>query len=648
MPLTIANNISSLKAQRRLSENTNQLSKTFERLSSGLRINKASDDAAGLSIAESLKSDRRVFNQGVRNLNDGISLLNIADSAIESLSNITVRLKELAEQSANGTYSVTQRKALDKEAQALSKEYSRIVQSTQFNGVYLLNGSLGIGVRLQGGYGLDGSILSGVGGAIGTGSFLGAVSYLAESDSSTGVTLGDLNGDGFLDLVTVGIDGGNNGYLTIRLGTGSGSFGLASTYAAETGGSNALSLADLNGDGILDIVTAGQSNTNNGYATVRLGTGNGSFGSATSFTTDTLVSNTLSLSDLNGDGILDLITAGQDSGGFGTATIRLGSGNGSFGSAISYMTEARETRGLSIADINGDGILDLVTAGRDYAANGIATVRLGTGSGSFSASSSYVNEAGISYSVSLGDLNGDGILDLVTAGQGGAIGRATIRLGTGSGSFGSAVSYVAENSITFALNLGDVNGDGILDLVTAGQSTGPPLGYATIRLGNGNGSFGSATSYASEYFYSNSLKLGDLNGDGVLDLVTAGYGSSNGYSTVRLSNTKDGSSPLLGFDLSTLAGAKQALSVFDQKIQQLSKQRGQIGAFQSRVSVATNVLQATSENYSIAESRIRDADIAEETSKLLRLQILQQSSSSVLAQANLQPQLVLKLLEKEN
>src|SRR5690606_34410844 len=114
--------------------------------------------AAGLAISESLKSDRRVFNQGVRNFNDGVSLLNIADSSIESLSGIVIRLKELAEQSANGTYGAQQRKALDAEAQALSKEYSRIVHSTKFNGVHLLDGSLGGGIRLQGGYGLDGSI----------------------------------------------------------------------------------------------------------------------------------------------------------------------------------------------------------------------------------------------------------------------------------------------------------------------------------------------------------------------------------------------------------------------------------------------------------------------------------------------------------
>ena len=89
--VTIGSNISSLQAQRKLGNTTATLASTFERLSSGLRINKASDDAAGLSIASSLNTDRRVFTQGIRNLNDGASALNVAEGAIDSLNNIVVR-----------------------------------------------------------------------------------------------------------------------------------------------------------------------------------------------------------------------------------------------------------------------------------------------------------------------------------------------------------------------------------------------------------------------------------------------------------------------------------------------------------------------------------------------------------------------------
>jgi len=120
MTIRIGSNIASLTAQRRLGEADSALSKTFERLSSGQRINRASDDAAGLAIADDLKAKGRIYTQGIRNGNDGISLLNIADSAIDALTGVVTRIRELSEQSANGTYSNQQRAALDAEAQALS------------------------------------------------------------------------------------------------------------------------------------------------------------------------------------------------------------------------------------------------------------------------------------------------------------------------------------------------------------------------------------------------------------------------------------------------------------------------------------------------------------------------------------------------
>ena len=126
MTVKIGSNIASIQAQRRLGEATSSLSTIYERLSSGKRINKASDDAAGLAIADDLNAKTRVYTQAIRNGNDGISVLSIADSANEALGGIVTRIRELTEQSANGTYSNKQRDAIDKEAQALSKEFLRI------------------------------------------------------------------------------------------------------------------------------------------------------------------------------------------------------------------------------------------------------------------------------------------------------------------------------------------------------------------------------------------------------------------------------------------------------------------------------------------------------------------------------------------
>ena len=140
MPINLRTNVPSLAAQRNLGQASDGLNQAYERLSSGLRINHANDDAAGLAIAEGLKSDARVAAVGIRNANDGISIINIADQAIGQISNVLSRLSELAQQSANGVYANSQRSALNNEFQALTSEIERIAFTTVFNGVRLLSG----------------------------------------------------------------------------------------------------------------------------------------------------------------------------------------------------------------------------------------------------------------------------------------------------------------------------------------------------------------------------------------------------------------------------------------------------------------------------------------------------------------------------
>lgn len=140
MTINIRTNVPSLTAQRNLDGSTSQINTAYERLSSGLRINKARDDAAGLSIAESLKANSRIASVAIRNASDGISIISIADQAIGQIGNVLGRLAELAEQSANGVYSNTQRSALSNEFTALTSEIERIANTTEFNGFQLLSG----------------------------------------------------------------------------------------------------------------------------------------------------------------------------------------------------------------------------------------------------------------------------------------------------------------------------------------------------------------------------------------------------------------------------------------------------------------------------------------------------------------------------
>ena len=141
MPLVINTNISSITAQRHLDSARNDMQKSMERLSSGLRINSAMDDAAGLTIAHSLDSEIASLSQAVRNANDGISLVNLAEGAMDEISAMLTRMKELATQGMNGTYSDSDRANLNIEFQALSAEITRITENTFFNGIHVLNSS---------------------------------------------------------------------------------------------------------------------------------------------------------------------------------------------------------------------------------------------------------------------------------------------------------------------------------------------------------------------------------------------------------------------------------------------------------------------------------------------------------------------------
>jgi len=146
MAVRIFNNIPSLNAQRILGINNARLAQSVERISSGIRINKGADDAAGLAISEALRSDIRALRQAVRNANDGVSLINVTEGALNESAGILIRLRELASQAATGTVGSTERQTIQLEFTALRSEIDRISATTEFNGQKLVDGSLASGV----------------------------------------------------------------------------------------------------------------------------------------------------------------------------------------------------------------------------------------------------------------------------------------------------------------------------------------------------------------------------------------------------------------------------------------------------------------------------------------------------------------------
>ena len=611
MPITLGSNINSLMAQRKLANTTDGLARTYERLSSGMRINRASDDAAGLAVSSKLNSDAKVYTQGIRNANDGVSALSIAQGTLGEASNIVIRLRELATGAANGAFSIAQRRTSDIEAKSLTEEFNRLVMSVDFNGIKLLDGSL-ISMAIQLGFGSNGLIGFGLGKELSRkvnngfeAGFDSGQGPLISSDQSISA---DLNGDGYSDLIVNSDSGG----IAISLGSASGQMTALSGPAADL--VSGFEIGDINGDGKLDLVASISNDlTFAGGINVFLGNGDGTFG-AGSVTNSTTEYSDVGLGDINGDGKLDIIASRSAAS---SIDIALGNGNGTFGTSTNRAT-ASVIGAVNVADFNNDGRADLLLSGTD------SYLYSSVGGSSISLSQTFTGTFGVRAI----DYNRDGALDVV------GIAGSSYRTftGNGNGTFGSATT-VSLGAAYFSLKIGDIDGDGLEDLIFSQSASSNSLIYSST----GTGSFNLAQSVAG----TGKSEIGDFNGDGVLDIATLnGDGEGN---KILLAKTKNSGS-IARLDLTSKESARSALATLDAIFNRISRELGSIGAAQSRIGSAINTLTTASENFSAAAGRIRDADIAGESAELVRRQILQQASAAVLAQANQQPSLALQFL----
>jgi flagellin len=616
--IRIGTNIDALSAERQLNSTSLQLSSTFQRLSSGQRINNASDDAAGLAVASDLTADSRVYGQALHNINDGISYLSVADGAVEQLKGITTRIKELSEQSANGVYSTPQRTAMNTEVSSLSNEYNRIVDATSFNGIQVFSSGP---LVLQMGYG--GQELLQV--AIGTATVTSATTAVGDGTFQSGISTGgvagwgangDFNADGVQDMIAVS---GTSAYS--YLSNGNGSFRASVSYILASSADYVIS-GDFNGDGKLDFISA-ETSPPTSQIEVFLGNGNGTFQSPASFSVSKPFF--IRAADVNGDGKLDLIDGAQ-----GSDAVYLGNGNGSF-SALAWSATETFSGGIAIGDFNGDSKLDLATGD---ISNALVRVYVGNGNGTFSATGVTLFLPSAPKSIQTADLNGDAINDLVT--NTGAL--ALVFIGNGNGTFAASTSYTYNGFAV--LSLADVNSDGKLDLLS------PRPNSLSVALGNGDGSFGAYKTYA----YASSgatVSLADENGDGIVDAIIPSGGISVLFGNGSSSSSTPGASAishLSGLDITTTSNALSTLSTMSSTLDSLNSVSGIIGSSMSRLQTSLSTLTVRDQNYQAAAARITDADVAQESANLTRLEILQQAGQAVLAQANQQPRLALQLL----
>ncbi len=322
------------------------------------------------------------------------------------------------------------------------------------------------------------------------------------------VAVADLNGDGHLDVITANQGRSPEAHkdagfftVTVRLGEGNGRFGPAVNYFVN-GSPRAVTVADLNGDGAPEIVTA-----NEDFHTVSVlrNLGDGTFAPYQAYDVMGRPID-VAVADVNNDGRPDLLAVTDRDLGCDLLSVRLGIGGGFFGEERVYRIGSGPT-GLDVGDFNRDGKLDVVTAAQQ---DNAVTVLFGDGQGSFAAPTA-LGVGGSPNSVAVGDLNGDGAPDIVAGAP------ASVLINTGNGTFLPYVAYgirLTDN----AMRLADINGDGVRDIV-AGTVLGP-----AILLGKGDGSFRPQVVFAAPspvvYHEWEALAIGDVNEDGRPDLVT--------------------------------------------------------------------------------------------------------------------------------
>jgi Flagellin and related hook-associated proteins len=586
MPLVVNSNIASLNAQRQLLQTGADLDKASERLASGKRINSAADDAAGLAISNRQTSTIRGLDQAVRNANDGISLIQTAEGALDETTNILQRMRELSIQSSNGIYSDTDRATLNAEVQQLKSEIDRIAETTSFNGQKILDGSLG-NVALQVGSEANQTIDFGIGGF---------------NSSSLGGAAGDIVGGA--------AEGANE---TAALGQ----FTTVFTAAGDVQ-INDVSMSAIDS-------TAATTNTVNEI----LGVLNADL-DGKGVEVSTLVS--MEATSV-GTGVL---VAGTD-----TFTITVEDGDSNDQSFVISDTNSMDEL---IAKINSD---TTVTAGLSddgklvLSQAGASSITVADNTTTPADKATGFSDTRTNFSVVLTDTSSEkaGIKLEITNTTAGELADLGLNATDDNGNLQSVAL-----TGTAGLNEGDVIINGVEVGAITGGSTSLQAAAAIVAINKVSDQTG-VVAFAGTATDSIALKSADGTQFSIErgnDLSAANFEAGIGFVE---RNAASGAGSIASVDISTAAGAQKSIDIIDSALEQINTTRADMGAINNRLDFTVSNLSNISENTSAARSRVVDADFASETAQLSRAQVLQQASQAMLAQANARPQQVLSLLQ---
>jgi flagellin len=619
MPQIINTNVPSLTAQRNLNSSQGALQTSLQRLSSGLRINSAKDDAAGLAISERFSTQIRGLNQAQRNANDGISLSQTAEGALTETGNALQRIRELAIQSANATNSASDRAALNAEAQALLSEINRRGQTTQFNGQNILDGSL-VAAQFQVGAQANQTIAISVAGARTDqlGSF--------QATGSGPVTASAFDGAGFtINGIEVGVS-------------------VATSQAGVTAGSATAKVTAINAVSNQTGVTATATNSVTGIAPV----------AGQSLANGDLVINGIAVGSIARDA--SAVTQARNAESAINDVSNLTGVTAVADASTGALTlTAADGRNIEISAGNAADtaiVTDIFNATGLDAATGADPTGVDTRDIVFAAAGVFVNTAGLG-GISADDIGeGDTLVidgvtyEFVETGNAATGTNVAVEVANGAdddtlaAALTSAIQAQTPATTTVAASVANgtvtltqtLVGDAGLTVDDAGLTNG--ANAAVDVSGATAGGTDAADAVAVTTRGTLTLSSAENFTLGGADLAFGGLASASASLT-----------QLATVDISTVAGSNAAIAILDGALDQVSSSRADLGAVQNRLSSTISALSATSENLSAARSRILDVDFAAETAELSRTQILQQAGISILSQANAQPQLVLSLLQ---
>ncbi|EOB2840291.1 flagellin [Campylobacter jejuni] len=573
MGFRINTNVAALNAKANADLNSKSLDASLSRLSSGLRINSAADDASGMAIADSLRSQANTLGQAISNGNDALGILQTADKAMDEQLKILDTIKTKATQAAQDGQSLKTRTMLQADINRLMEELDNIANTTSFNGKQLLSGNF-INQEFQIGASSNQTVKATIGAT--QSSKIGLTRFETGGRITSGgevqFTLKNYNGiDDFkFQKVVISTSVGTGlGALADEINKNADKTGVRATFTVETRGMAAVRAGTTSNDFAINGVTIGKVDYTDGD-------GNGA-----------LVSAINSVKDTTG------VEASIDANGQLLLTSREGRGikiDGNIGGGAFINANMKENYGrLSL--VKNDG--------KDILVSGTGLTAAGFGANSF------ISQASISLRESKGQLDAN-IAD--------AMGFGSVNKGVAIGGFSTVTAYMSSEGSGFSAG--------------SGYSVGSGKGY-------------SATLTANAIVMSNASAASRVYN------VSSGSGFSAGSNLSQFATMKTTAFGVKNetAGVTTLKGAMAVMDIAETAITNLDQIRADIGSVQNQVTSTINNITVTQVNVKAAESQIRDVDFAAESANYSKANILAQSGSYAMAQANSVQQNVLRLLQ---